>query len=139
MERLGARRDIKIYDWAGIQYDDSISVFEAEEVELKELKPTQNYFDMFLGTLSLEEASLLKHPNNKIKQVAQLVSFLTVDFYNHETQHSHFVEGTPRNLASNFSFRVEMDLSLARFMSRQAVRLELWSPQGNATVQLGRG
>lgn len=81
----------------------------------------------------------MKHPNNKIKQAAQLVSFLTIDFYNHETQHSHFVEGTPRNVASNFSFRVEVDLSLARFLSRQAVRLELWSPQGNATVQLGRG
>lgn len=32
-----------------------------------------------------------------------------------------------------------MDGSLARFMGRQAVRLELWSPQGSATVQLGRG
>lgn len=54
MERLGARRDVQLYDWAGIQYDDSISVFEAEETELKELRPTQNYFDLFLGNITLE-------------------------------------------------------------------------------------
>ncbi len=30
MERVNAKRETQIYAWGGIQYDDSISVFEAE-------------------------------------------------------------------------------------------------------------
>lgn len=29
MERVNAKREMQIYAWGGIQYDDSISVFEA--------------------------------------------------------------------------------------------------------------
>jgi hypothetical protein len=31
MERVNAKREMQIYAWGGIQYDDSICVFEAEE------------------------------------------------------------------------------------------------------------
>lgn len=51
----------------------------------------QNYLDLYLGQLNLDETALLHNPSNKIKQIAQMVSFLTLDFYNHDTQHSHFV------------------------------------------------
>jgi hypothetical protein len=71
--------------------------------------------------------------------VAKIVSFLTVDFYNHDTQHSHFAEGNARKLDNNFSFRVEMNQSLMKFLTKQTLVLELWSPQGSSTVMLGKG
>lgn len=97
---------MQIYAWGGIQYDDSISVFEAEESQLKELENQYNFFDLYLGQLNLDELSLTKNQNNKIKDISKMISFLTVDFYNHDTQHSHFAEGNARKLDNNFSFRV---------------------------------
>lgn len=37
MDRVGANRQIQLFEWNGIRYDDSISVFEADEQEMKEL------------------------------------------------------------------------------------------------------
>lgn len=68
-----------------------------------------------------------------------MVSFLTIDFYNHDTQHSNFVEGSSRKLGNNFSFKVEMNQYTVKYLAKQSVMLELWSPQGSSTVLLGKG
>jgi hypothetical protein len=56
--------------------------------------------------MTLDEGALLKNPQNKVKNVGHIISFLTVDFYNHETQHSNFAEGVVKKLLNNFSFKV---------------------------------
>ena len=81
----------------------------------------------------------MHNPQNKIKQINQIVSFVTIDFYNHDTQHSHFVEGNSRKLGNNFSFKVDMNQHTVRFLAKQSVAIELWSPQGTSTVLLGKG
>ena len=50
--------------------------------------------------------ALLNNPANKIKNMSNFISFLTIDFYNHETQHSEFTEGIVKKLANNYSFKV---------------------------------
>lgn len=91
MERVqGVRRDYKVYEHEGIKYNDSISVFEDEKDEIKGLDHQENFFDLYLGQLNLDETNVIRHPQNKIKTVTNIISFLTLDFYNHPTQHSNF-------------------------------------------------
>lgn len=90
MDNINQRRVNKVYEQAGIKYDDTTSVFEVDERELKELDSNENYFDLYLGHLNIDEMVLMKNPQNKIKNTSHFISFLTVDFYNHETQHSNF-------------------------------------------------
>lgn len=139
MERMNVRRDFQVYEQAGIKYDDTTSVFEVEESEVKELESNENYFDLYLGHISIDESMLLKNPQNKIKNVSHFVSFVTVDFFNHETQHSDFAEGVMKKLGNNYSFRVEVNTYFLKYLSKNAINLELWSPQGTATVLLGKG
>jgi hypothetical protein len=87
----GASHPRSVCEQSGVKYDDSTSVFEMGEEEMKGLGPNENYFDIYLGTLRIEEAELIRHPENKLRSMAQFISFLTVDFYNHETQHSSFL------------------------------------------------
>ena len=47
----------------------------------------------------------MRNPQNKIKNMSHFISFLTVDFYNHETQHSDFMEGVTKRLGNNYSFK----------------------------------
>jgi hypothetical protein len=64
---VNARREVQLHTWAGVNYDDSISVFDAEESELRDLENAYNYFDLYLGQLNLDEANITKNPNNRIK------------------------------------------------------------------------
>ena len=70
------------------------------------MESNENYFDLYLGHINIDESMLLKNPQNKIKNISHFVSFLTVDFYNHETQHSDFAEGLIKKLGNNYSFKV---------------------------------
>jgi hypothetical protein len=81
----------------------------------------------------------MRNPQNKLKQISQMISFLTVDFYNHDTQHSNFVEGNSKKLANNYSFKVDMSQAFVKYLTKQSVMLELWSPQGSSTILLGKG
>lgn len=96
----------QIYEQAGIKYDDSLSVFEGDEEEIKNLENTFNYFDLHLGLLNIDESTIGVNPHNKIKATNSLISFVTVDFYNHETQHSNFLEGNSKKFDNNYSFKV---------------------------------
>jgi hypothetical protein len=89
--------------------------------------------------LNIDEGVLMKNPQNKIKNTSHFVSFLTIDFYNHETQHSNFAEGVMKKLGNNYSFKVEVNTYYLKFLSKNTVSLELWSPQGTSTVLLGKG
>ncbi len=106
---------------------------------MRDLDSTENYFDLFLGNLNIDESVLMKNPQNKIKNTSHFISFLTIDFYNHETQHSNFAEGVMKKLGNNYSFKVEVNSYFLKFISKNTISLELWSPQGTATVLLGKG
>mgnify|MGYP003686566243 CR=1 FL=1 len=121
MERVNVRRDFQIYEQGGVQYDDTVSVFEAEEEEIKALESNENYFDLYLGQVIIDETSLVKNPQNKVKNIAQVISFLTVDFYNHETQHSDFIEGVSKKVANNYSFKVEVNPYYVKYLSRNSI------------------
>lgn len=71
--------------------------------------------------------------------MSHFISFLTIDFYNHETQHSNFAEGVMKKLGNNYSFKVEVNSYFLKYLSKNAVSIQLWSPQGTATVLLGKG
>lgn len=44
-----------------------------------------------------------------------------------------------KKLGNNYSFKVEVNSYFLKFISKNTVSLELWSPQGTATVLLGKG
>ena len=45
VERLNNRRDFKVFEQCGVKYDDSTSVFDVDELELRELETNENFFD----------------------------------------------------------------------------------------------
>jgi hypothetical protein len=88
--------------------------------------------------LNIDENSLLKIPQNKIKNINSIISFVTIDFYNHDTQHSNFLEGNSKKFDNNYSFKVDVNSYFIKFMSKNTLNLELWSPQGTNTILIGK-
>lgn len=73
--------------------------------------------------MNINEVTLMKNPQNKIKNISNFVSFLTLDFYNHETQHSEFVEGVTRVLNNNYSFKVEINAYFLKYLSKNTINV----------------
>lgn len=55
--------------------------------------------------------------------MSHFISFLTIDFYNHETQHSNFAEGVMKKLGNNYSFKVEVNSYFLKYLSKNAVSI----------------
>lgn len=52
-----------------------------------------------------------------------MISFVTIDFYNHDTQHSNFLEGNNKKFENNYSFKVEVNSYFIKFMSKNSVSI----------------
>lgn len=44
-----------------------------------------------------------------------------------------------KKLGNNYSFKVDVNTYFLKYLAKNTVSLELWSPQGTATVLLGKG
>jgi hypothetical protein len=44
-----------------------------------------------------------------------------------------------KRLGNNYSFKVEVNTYFLKYLSKNSISVELWSPQGTATVLLGKG
>lgn len=55
---------------------------------MRQLDTTQNYLDLYIGEMILEDMAVSQQAKGTIKDIKNLMSFLTVDFYNHDTDHT---------------------------------------------------
>ena len=63
-----------------------------------------NFFDLFLGEVSLMETMLVSVTG--LANPGSPLLLATVDFYSHNTQHSKLTQGCRCDLQSEFSFKV---------------------------------
>jgi len=85
----------------GVLYDGDVSVFSEQVVNIAS---GTNYFDLFLSEVSLMETMLLSITG--LSNPTSPLILATVDFYNHNTEHSKLTQGCKCDLQSEFSFKV---------------------------------
>lgn len=68
----------------------------------------ENILDLFIGQLDVDEAVCLR-TSQKIKNLTDMLSFVSVDFYNHETQYTTVVDGKSNTYNFQASFKVCVD------------------------------
>ena len=89
----------------GVRYEDEVSAFSLDDNIVYE--PGINYFDIYLADLNLVDTFVRQQV--KISDVSKIMSFASVDFYNHKTQHTKVSTGLKYNMNSQFSFKVAED------------------------------
>jgi len=88
MKGLAQKERGQIYDMQGVKYSDSVSVFSVDDSILEDFSTGTNVLDLYLGTIAVDERFLPRGLG-----IGKLATFATVDFYNHDTQHSNIAEG----------------------------------------------
>jgi hypothetical protein len=93
-----------------------------EEDDIPGLGPDENIAELHLEHLSLEKAALRGESNPN--------TFLTVDFFEHETQATPLAAGWSVDLSQTFEFVVAVDNLFIQFMELDCLRLDLHVAHG---------
>lgn len=81
---------------------------------------------------------MLKASKDLVFDVKRILSFLIVDFYNHDSQNSSIAEGTHTNFNFQMSFKVLCDEIFLNFLENGFLKLELFVSEGMETVSIAK-
>ena len=96
----------------------------------------QNYLDFFIGEANLDEQAISKLiPNGET--IKNPLSFLTIDFYNHDTIHTGITEGLKTNYDFQVSFKVQVDEFFIMFLETESLIMELYVSNGADATRIG--
>lgn len=117
---------------------DAQSEFSAVTNE-SEIKPEENVLDMAIQDAEyyydafktvLDEKEMLLHQKT-------LVTFVTVDFYNHDTETSQLAEGFRPLYNTQFSFKNRIDDFYVQYLQKNTVKIDVYISKNNAAIHLG--
>lgn len=93
------------------------------------IQDAEYYYDAFKSVL--DEKELVLHSKT-------LVTFVTLDFYNHDTETSQLAEGYRPLYNTQFSFKNRVDDFYVQFIQRNTMKMDIYISKNNAAVHLGR-
>ena len=68
----------------------------------------------------------------------QLITLVTVDFYNHSTETTQMSEGVRANYQTQFSFVNKVDSFYVTFLQKNSLKLDVYVSDNSQAKQLGR-
>lgn len=119
-----------------VKYTDNVDVFSLDESVL--LDENMNYLDLWIGQNAFDELNVAFATNNQIKDLSKMLTFVTVDFYNHETLHTNICEGSTPNYDYQFTFKVVMDDFFFHYLGTGFIKIEIYAAQSQSPVILGQ-
>jgi len=92
------------------------------------LQDAEFYFDSFKQVL--DERELFLHQKT-------LITFVSVDFFNHDTETSQAAEGYRPLYNTQFSFKNRIDDFYLQFLQKNCLKLDVYISKNNAAIHLG--
>lgn len=112
----------------------SITGFSKDSEE--EFSIDENYLDLYITSANYDIESV----QNKIGlQIDDLMSFISVDFYLHETQTSNLMSGKNPNYNFQLSFKVTVDDNFIIFLQDDNIIIELYYLKNNTQTIFANG
>ena len=96
----------------------------------------ENALDLYI-TMSKYDSDAIENKLNM--NIENLLSFLTVDFYLHETQTSNLVNGPNPNYNFQLTFRVNVDEHFIKYLKDDFIQVELYYLNNNTQIIFARG
>ena len=112
----------------------SITGFSKDSEE--EFSIDENYLDLYITSANYDIESV----QNKLGlQIDNLMSFISVDFYLHETQTSNLMSGKNPNYNFQLSFKVTVDENFIVFLQDDNIIIELYYLKNNTQTIFANG
>lgn len=105
--------------------EDLVSEFSAVTNE-SEIAPQENVMDLLISKAQLDPSKLSQLLGNKEMLASAVQTFVTVDFFNHETRHSGLSEGFEPHYQTQFSFKNSIDDFYVQYLEKNVLTLEFF-------------
>ena len=132
------RKDL--FDTKGLQIQnhldniqDNITEFSRDERE-SDFGMNENSLDLYLGEVLFDDG-LSRELGFKLNN---LMSFLAVDFYMHETQTSNIISGNRPQYNFQLSFRASVDEHFINYMESESITIDILYIKNNVQAMLAR-
>lgn len=127
-------RDILPADKLANMMSDNITEFSKDETET-DFGLNENALDLYIGE-GIFEGGLEKEIGFKI---ANMLSFVSADFYMHETQTSNLISGSKPIYNLQLSFKLNVDEHFIHFIESDHIILDIYYIKDNVQALLGKG
>ena len=111
--------------------EDLLSEFSAVTHE-SEISPQENVLDLLVNRVTFDKQKLAQLLGTEVIQ-----SFVTVDFFNHETKHSSLAEGFEPSYQTQFSFKNAVDDFYIQYLEKNIMLLEFFVTRAQNAVRVG--
>lgn len=91
-----------------------------------EMAPQENKMDLIVNVANFDKQRLSQILGNKELLASAVQTFITVDFYNHDTRHSDLTEGFEPNYSTQFSFKNNVDDFYIRYLEKNHIVVEIF-------------
>ena len=92
------------------------------------MQDAEYYFEAFRQVL--DERELMLHQKT-------LITFATIDFYNHDTETSQIAEGFRPLYNTQFSFKNKVDDFYVQYLQKNSMKIDIYISKNNAAIHLG--
>ena len=103
-----------------VRTDENVLDFVVQDAEY--------YFEAFRQVL--DERELMLHQKT-------LITFATIDFYNHDTETSQIAEGFRPLYNTQFSFKNKVDDFYVQYLQKNSMKIDIYISKNNAAIHLG--
>ena len=113
----------------------SITGFSKDSNE-EDISVDENYLDLYITSANFDGEGV----QNKLGiEIDDLMSFISVDFYLHETQTSNLMSGQKPNYNFQLSFKVIDDENFIRYLQDEYILIELYYLKNNTQIIFANG
>ena len=114
--------------------DDAITEFSRDEEE-PDFSLNENAVDLYIGECVFEDGL----ENELNFNIENIMSFLSIDFYIHETQTSNIISGKAPMFNFQLTFRVNEDEHLINYLESDYIYIEVYYLRDNVESIFGKG
>lgn len=98
-----------------------------------------NYIDLYLGNVELIETDVRIKLDNSIQNLESIITFATVDFFDHDTQNTIIAEGLKTKYNFQVGYKVQLDQFLIDYIRTNCIKIEVFCGNGEEPMKLGVG
>lgn len=128
---IGSKSELRVGDW------------EAAACEFveggTEVGTDENILDLWLGEGEYYEIALQQALRDHLAETGEYVTFIGVDFYDHETQTTSLCEGLRPYFNIHISFKIKVNDFFIKYLEKDYITLQIHASKGNKHVTFAIG
>ncbi|CDW86689.1 protein fantom [Stylonychia lemnae] len=120
----------------GVKDDDVLTEFSAV-TDNSEISPQENYLDLIVSKAQFDKQRLSQLLGNRELLPGAVHTFISVDFYNHDSKPGPVSEGFEPNFSTQFCFKNNVDDFYVQYLEEKYITIDVFLQRAQKFLKIG--